>query len=229
MSLSLPSLSGRYTSRVNPRLKTLHIHQGDDAGYLPPSERPTPVSKYTATFATLSPLLSLPGLSDLGIMVDTQFSLNDDDAWKMARAWPRLKQLEMGIGGNGWGRGGEVLTLEGLRAFATHCPYLQELSVAVHIGETALEPCKGPEIEQAEKTHDKGDMAVARCHGLQYLEVGDSIYRGDPERIAMSLLDIFPRLRGVSGPNIAVSPEWEKKWMQVSELVNEIQRSSHHS
>jgi hypothetical protein len=220
------SLNKHRVLRVNHYLKRLHIHQGDETGFLPLTERPIPVAKYTTTVSTLSPLLSFAELSELTIMVDTRFSLDDEDAQRMARAWPKLKQLELGYCGGGWEREGKTFTLQGLRAFATHCPDLEELGVSVNICsvEPVIEQDERPGRVGGERKVDDG-VKDARCQKLRYLELGDSVYLGEPERVARSLLDIFPKLSGVYGPNIAASPEWEKKWMQVSKIVHEIQGS----
>jgi len=35
----------------------------------------------------------------LSVTANTQFSLDDDDVYRMARAWPKLRQLELGFCG----------------------------------------------------------------------------------------------------------------------------------
>ncbi|KXN82870.1 hypothetical protein AN958_02081 [Leucoagaricus sp. SymC.cos] len=222
----------RPPAKTSTTLRILHIHQGDETGFLAPGDLPTPVSKYTTTLSTLSPLLDFPNLSELSIMVDTRFSLDDRDAWTMARAWPKLKQLELGYGGGGWGREGKTFTLEGLRAFAQCCPDLEELGVSVNIisMESALDTqCGHQGTEGGEKTiigSGGVDSAGVSAHRLRYLELGNSVYTGEPERVARSLLEIFPKLCRVYGPSMAVSPEWERKWMRVSKLVSEMQGST---
>ncbi|KAJ3573101.1 hypothetical protein NP233_g2647 [Leucocoprinus birnbaumii] len=218
-------------ARVNSSLRSLQIHQGDETGFLTPDELPTPIPKYTTTLSTLSPLLDFINLAELSIMVETRFSLDDDDARQMARAWPKLKQLELGYCGGGWGREGKTFTLEGLRAFARYCPGLEELGVSVTITSSQLAPTI-PDVERdvdlrrtgaVGGSSSRGDETGACCHKLRYLDLGDSVYFGEPERVAQCLLDIFPSLSRVYGPSMAMSPEWEKKWMRVSKLVHEMQ------
>ncbi|KAF5350445.1 hypothetical protein D9756_008581 [Leucocoprinus leucothites] len=236
-SLSDLTIATPRNAKVNSTLKSLHIHQGDETGFLTPAERPTPVSKYTTTLSTLAPLLDFPQLSELSVMVDTRFSLDDDDAQQMARAWPKLKQLELGFCGGGWGQEGRTFSLDGLRAFASNCPDLEELGVSVTIssaepvpalagGEQGVEQQQGNEGEETTGTVVDCEDDEPGCHKLRYLELGDSVYFGEPERVARSLLSIFPSLSRVYGPGMAMSPEWEKKWMRVSKLAQEMQGSS---
>jgi hypothetical protein len=150
----------------------------------------------------------------------------------MANAWPKLQELQLGFPGSGWNRMGgreeSRLTLEGLRAFARRCKELKSLGVCfdmttAHCEKRNEDDDKAEEIVRGSGTvhHDGGDV-VQYCDSLEVLDVGDSVYYGEPIQIARSLLEIFPKLRGVSGPDIATSVEWQRKWTSVTWLIREL-------
>lgn len=122
-------------TRINYTLKSLHM-QGGGTDILMPTDRLI----LSGTISTLAPLLQFPSLMKLSVTANTRFSLDDDDVYRMACAWPKLRQLELGFCGGDWERERKIFTLEGLRAFANHCPDLEELgtSVSFILAESAL-------------------------------------------------------------------------------------------
>ncbi|KAJ7141711.1 hypothetical protein C8R43DRAFT_1071604 [Mycena crocata] len=77
----------------------------------------------------LEPLLSLTALKTLWLHAGRGFDLDDALVTDMARAWPQMTHLTFfGFDTDIFPR----VTLEGLRAFAEHCPDLQWVEIPVH-------------------------------------------------------------------------------------------------
>lgn len=199
----------------NTNLKTLSIEQP----FLLPSQHLQSNNGTPTTIQTLSPLLSghFPALETLKITLDTGYSFSDADATTIACAWPKLQELQLGFRGCGWGLDSGMrmaMTLSGLQAFARGCKGLRSLGVCFNAKpdtDTPLDWGRGEEEENE-----------GCCSSLRFLEVGDSAYEGEPLDVARRLLDIFPGLRGVYGPDTIISREWQRKWMQVSMMFNKL-------
>lgn len=214
------------SSATNTRLEKLCIQESPSFIGLHSS-----AGRYTITLDTLEPLLSCTRLTHLRLTTEDRYAFNDSDAYKMANAWPTLQELQLGFPGTGWSRiGGEEsrLTLEGLRTFARQCKDLKRLGVCFDIIAAQCErrdedDNRAEEIVRRNNTvQGVGGDAVRYCDSLEVLNVGDSVYSGEPKQVARSLLEIFPRLRSVAGPDVATSVEWQRNWVSVTLLIRQL-------
>lgn len=223
-SSSISTISAIYQrstpSRASAALKSLHIHQGANCDFFPPPYPSRLPLSHATTLETLSPLLAFPSLEVLNIALDTPFSIGDRDAERMSKAWPKLELLRLGFPGSGWGVGLSVTT-DGLESFARHCKELRVLGVCM-----SLDPKGGGMDGNTED--DAFEEKLVRGCSLQILEVGDSVFYDEPEHVAECLFKIFPGLHSVFGPDVIISPFWQKKWARVSLKVRELslQRST---
>lgn len=226
---STSSIQVHRQSLSNARFEKICIQQNPSSRRVQP-----PTGGYTITLDTLQPLLSFTRLAHVHITTDNQYAFSDSDACKMANAWPELQQLQLGFPGSGWTRDDEMggrqesrLTLEGLRAFARRCKELKCLGVRFDITASRCtrrnDDVNGAEEVQGKAVHGDGD-GIQYCDSLEVLDVGASLYHGEPLQIAQSLLEIFPNLLGVSGPDAAISMEWQRKWMSVTHLIRELSK-----
>ncbi|KAJ7166223.1 hypothetical protein C8R46DRAFT_1276117 [Mycena filopes] len=85
-------------------------------------------ASYSVGGDTLEPLLVFRNLVVLHLFHSAGFHLDDAMIGKMASAWPRIEILE--FTSHSSCRLPPRVTLEGLYAFATHCPSLESLSIA---------------------------------------------------------------------------------------------------
>ncbi len=205
-STSFPIRRISASNRTSAVLKILRVHQE----YTHFSRAAV---DYTTTLKTLSPLLAFPSLEVINIGLDIPFSFGDRDAERMSKVWPKLGELRLGFPGNGWGTGLNM-TLDGLKHFARHCKELRALGVCLN-----LDPKR--EMDGKKENGVVGEELI-QCCSLQVLEVGDSVFYDEPERVAKCLLEIFPGLRSVFGPDVIISPEWQKKWACVSLSIREL-------
>ncbi|KAJ7278360.1 hypothetical protein C8J57DRAFT_1306732 [Mycena rebaudengoi] len=130
---------------------------------------------------TISPLFSPGG-----------FKLDDAAAWDLARAFPALRCFGV--------------TLGGLRAFATHCPYLGIMCIAFNA--TFILPATTPDVFQTQ---------------LASLEVLNSPISSEPAHVARFLLGIFPGLVEIINDPDNVQPGFTAEdcetWNQVEALL----------
>ncbi|KAJ7647935.1 hypothetical protein FB45DRAFT_894810 [Roridomyces roridus] len=133
----------------------------------------------------LIPLLSFHNLTKLLLILPIAIGIDDAMAWDCATSWPSLVRLEMREPGAGLSRSPPCMTMNALRAFATHCRRLKHLSLNVD----------GSTIPSLDDDDSSESVASPRCT-LSFLDVGSSPIH-DAETVAKFLADLFPHLRNI--------------------------------
>ncbi|KAJ7147248.1 hypothetical protein C8R46DRAFT_545908 [Mycena filopes] len=169
---------------------------------------------YEISAAVLRPLLVFSNLTDLRILSGLNFSLDDNFIDEISRAWPKIRRLafrpctdEKRIGS---------VTLSALRAFALHCPALEDLELTFDATTVPPEPHRAPRRPLVRQT----------C--LTTLTVGYSPI-GVPDLVARFLSATFPSLRSIGADSAETAEEEEElrragrstfdKWAAVEALV----------
>ncbi|KAJ7100565.1 hypothetical protein C8R43DRAFT_1244255 [Mycena crocata] len=107
-------------------LRILEVTDVEGETPIPPAGT---IADYLVSGPTLAQLFCFGNLTRLNLQPPVGFDIDDSTAWDLARAWPKLTLL--------WLRAATELsyhpsmTLQGLRAFAKHCPELSSLTIAV--------------------------------------------------------------------------------------------------
>ncbi|KAJ7174786.1 hypothetical protein C8R46DRAFT_1252861 [Mycena filopes] len=134
--------------------------------------------RYSVDKATLEPLLNFPNLVVLWLCHPGGFDLDDTMVEKMASAWPRMEILQLSPDRSC--RLVPRITIEGIYAFATHCPHLEHLAIAF----------------DATVTLDLQINGAARVTQRRLLTlVVEHLPIEEPLRVAKFLRTLFPRLR----------------------------------
>ncbi|KAJ7166636.1 hypothetical protein C8R46DRAFT_1094941 [Mycena filopes] len=172
---------------------------------------PTP---YELSPAVLRPLLVFHNLTYLVILSALNFALDDEFIDALSKALPKIETLRFRVG-FGDSRRGSV-TLSGLRAFALHCPHLDDLELTFDA--TTVPP--GP--------HPAPGAPLVRQTCLSCLVVADSPIDA-PGPVAHFLSAMFPELQTVEATRILTEEEDEElrragrstfhNWGEVEKLV----------
>ncbi|KAJ7212644.1 hypothetical protein GGX14DRAFT_564395 [Mycena pura] len=125
----------------------------------------------------LQPLFSFPNLHKVQLRHPVGFDLDDATILDMARSWPRITSLSLVASTTS--HMPSRVTLEGLYAFAQHCPRLYELTITF---DATLAPRTLPSDET------RTNQLCLKCLNLGYSPVGD------PGPVAEFLFSIFPHL-----------------------------------
>ncbi|KAF7329354.1 hypothetical protein MKEN_00196700 [Mycena kentingensis (nom. inval.)] len=144
--------------------------------------------------------------------------IDDAHLWHLARSWPRITQLTLQTGSESEVQLPPTTTLDALRAFATHCPELVSLGLALDA--TVVPPF--------ETYRDARIMQSA----LRSISVGKSAIR-DPADVARFLSSFFTATLGITtrlswrwaddreaeDEEERVEKENHDRWMKVKELL----------
>ncbi|KAJ7104816.1 hypothetical protein C8R44DRAFT_886856 [Mycena epipterygia] len=143
------------------------------------------------------------------------FDLDDVTIWEMARAWPQLQILTLTADSTSAHQASRM-TLDGLRAFAQHCPQLGHLTITL----TALVvPAFG----------GIGGAPRPQQTRLVWLHVGGSPI-STPSQVAGFISGIFPALKNIMSANIKPDEDDEEdedqdddndgeRWSEVKRLL----------
>ncbi|KAJ7675428.1 hypothetical protein B0H17DRAFT_1207617 [Mycena rosella] len=154
---------------AHPALRSLFVYHGSIP--LPPDSPPRP------TGAALRPLFAFPHLVSVVLEPPDGFDLDAALLHDMARAWPALEKLALGVSAS---NAGPRISLPALLPFALHCPKLQTLGFV-------LDATASLDAELAEL--DGGHCSLRR------LLLGQSaITEGDVAGVARFLVRVFPGL-----------------------------------
>ncbi|CCM03571.1 uncharacterized protein FIBRA_05707 [Fibroporia radiculosa] len=177
---------------------------------------------------SLRPYLALPSIHECKIGVRRPMVVDNAFVQDLAKAWPRLQTLDLGVQ---WRRytGEPEVTLKGLIPLVRHCPDLQMLGIAV-----------STDVSEVRATEEEPRPSGGYSNGNVWaFSVGTSILErvtpGDRIVLATYLADIFPRLRLLSTvwsrtevqENIEedeLSPAESELWGEVGKLVKELAR-----
>ncbi|KAJ7193243.1 hypothetical protein GGX14DRAFT_593050 [Mycena pura] len=151
----------------------------------------------------LQPLFSFPNLHKVQLRHPVGFDLDDATILVMARSWPRITSLSLVASTTS--HMPSRVTLEGLYAFAQHCPRLYELTITF---DATLAPRTLPSDET------RTNQLCLKCLNLGYSPVGD------PGPVAEFLFSIFPHLWAIRSEdkNTAVGA-----WLPVRTMFKELQ------
>ncbi|KAJ7113149.1 hypothetical protein C8R44DRAFT_930748, partial [Mycena epipterygia] len=158
-----------------------------EGGYLDPNTIQLDI--YLVGGEMLKPLFSFSNLIKVSLSHPAGLDLDDAVVGDMACAWPRIESLLLPPGRSH--RITTRVTLEGVYAFAKHCPCLQVLSMAFDATDV-------PEIKIKAKNR-------VSQNSLDRLEVGSSLI-GAPRPVAEFLSTIFPALKTVDTFHRQLSP-----------------------
>ncbi|KAI0720609.1 hypothetical protein C8T65DRAFT_567393 [Cerioporus squamosus] len=141
--------------------------------------------QHLVTEETMSPLLRLD-LSELKLEPGAPIEINDDFIARMARAWPRLRMLELNAEWRRYAFAPSV-TLAGLIPLAQHCPDIGSLALPISTDVSAFQ-------QQYEAGHrPTGGHSFRQCYKFG---VGPSVIgqESDQLMIAGFLSDLCPDL-----------------------------------
>ncbi|KAJ6495905.1 hypothetical protein DFH09DRAFT_1290314 [Mycena vulgaris] len=145
-------------------------------------QRPPPgtTANYVVNGNTLASLFCFRHLTIINLTPPVGFDIDDATAWDMACAWPKIRKLRLGSA-SGYHPAG--MSLQGLRAFATHCKDLSYLEITVDASTV-------PDF-------DNPPEASTPQHALQTFDVPHSPI-SDPPAVARFLSGLFPNLRTIN-------------------------------
>ncbi|KAJ6623296.1 hypothetical protein B0H10DRAFT_1786661 [Mycena sp. CBHHK59/15] len=99
----------------------------------------------------LRPLFCFSNLTDVSLAPPVGFDLDDVTVSDMARAWPHIQWLILGAGS--YAHVASRVTLQGLYAFAQHCPELHFLQISLDASAVPLmELCGKTRVSQGRLT-----------------------------------------------------------------------------
>ncbi|KAJ7101433.1 hypothetical protein B0H15DRAFT_411631 [Mycena belliarum] len=167
-----------------------------DGGTIAPT--PATIANYVVGGYLVAALFCFKNLTSLRLAPPVGFDLDDDTAWDMARAWPKIQHLSLTAATALHHT--TSMSLRGLRAFAAHCHELRTLSITVDASTI-------PPFDYSPGT--------SLCqHALYRLDVAVSPI-SDPPNVARFMSALFPALAV-----IRTLQDW--RWNEeVSETVNE--------
>ncbi|KAJ7218390.1 hypothetical protein GGX14DRAFT_695672 [Mycena pura] len=144
------------------------------------------IALYAVSGTHLFPLFTLTTLTSVTLAAPVGFDLDDAAAADIARAWPRIRSLDLA---------GSLFvpprtTLRALLTFARLCPHLRWLCLPINAHSV-------PKWRKAQTAAEA--RPTQRC--LRSLYVGDSPV-GTPLDVAAYLSSIFPKLKWVSGGKV---------------------------
>ncbi|KAF8152694.1 hypothetical protein K438DRAFT_2079242 [Mycena galopus ATCC 62051] len=179
---------------------------GDDDDEQMPSD--TARAGYSVDGHLLAVLFCFTNLTQVSLVACGGFDIDDAMAWDIARAWPRLTDLVLT----------ELMhihhppriTLLGLKAFATHCPALEYLSIAFN---ASVVPPSGGSTE-----------TISPQLLLTQIQI-DTCPITDPPAVAEFLGVLFPNL-AIIHISYVLDPDrtdeersWCARWRTVNELL----------
>lgn len=183
---------------------------------------------HLVTVETLSPLLRLD-LTLLKLEPGAPIEINDDFVVQMARAWPRLRMLELNADWRRYHFAPNV-TLAGLIPLAKHCPDINALALPISTDVSAFE-------EEYESGHrPTGGHSFRRCYTFG---VGPSTIAQDADQLMIAgfLSDLCPDLVTVQSAWTRAGPRKEgdasldeelddmgEAWKQVEKYAREMAR-----
>ncbi|KAJ7452672.1 hypothetical protein B0H11DRAFT_2072541 [Mycena galericulata] len=170
---------------------------------LPGAPTPEQIAAYSVGGDILHPLFSFPNLHKVELRHPVGFDLDDATILDMARSWPHITSLSL-VASTTRHMLSRV-TLEGLSAFAQHCPRLYELTIT-------LDATLAPRTLPSDET--RTNQLCLKCLNLGYSPVGD------PGPVAEFLFLIFPNLWAIRSEdkNHAVGA-----WLPVRTMFKELQ------
>ncbi|KAF9462559.1 hypothetical protein BDZ94DRAFT_1194474 [Collybia nuda] len=156
----------------------------------------------------IKPLMSFSSLSDLRLHPACGIDLDDADIRELARSWPRLKRLQLGLNFSGHPR--PRVTLSSLVSLAEYCPSLHTLYMLV-------DACDVPPITSSRP-------GGVRHTNLLTLGIGGSPIDSEAG-VAVFLADLFPCVDSIDRMIASVVDldetieRWNKVWSQVDNLL----------
>ncbi|KAJ7666770.1 hypothetical protein DFH06DRAFT_1184723 [Mycena polygramma] len=112
-------------------LDSLTIAEIDDGGFSPtPTPLAAAIADYVVNGRLLAPLFCFQNITYVQLKAPVGFDLDDATAWDMARAWPRIKFLQLDASTEL--HHPTSMTLHGIRAFAKYCEDLVSLKITVN-------------------------------------------------------------------------------------------------
>ncbi|OCH87949.1 hypothetical protein OBBRIDRAFT_117603 [Obba rivulosa] len=192
----------------------------------------TPASRsdtsYTITPDVLQPLFALKNVVHISIAPRCPIKIDDATVKDIAKAWPQIRILNLGIHGRRFNNAQQV-TLKSLMSLAQHCRNLQDLGLSF---DTAV----GPISEAYDEQHHLLDGLCNRR--LSVLRVCTSKLperRDDVEVLTRFLADVFPKLKKIHTAWINSldfdaldreqdfeDPGWDEEWAEVNRSLVEI-------
>ncbi|KAJ6532301.1 hypothetical protein DFH09DRAFT_993759 [Mycena vulgaris] len=139
------------------------------------------IESYSVGGDILQPLFAFANLRTVSLEHPVGFDLDNATVVQMARSWPRLEELSLRA--NLFSHIPSRVTLEGVSAFAEHCPSLHTLAIV-------FDATSGPKLRPTTTTRR---AAPSR---LRTFNVGLSPIN-NPARVAVFLSVIFPKLRWI--------------------------------
>ncbi|CCM03003.1 uncharacterized protein FIBRA_05118 [Fibroporia radiculosa] len=127
---------------------------------------------------SLAPMFVFSRLTDVYVDCSCTYDLNNDSLAQMARAWPKLEALTLGVD-HGWEQLSNI-TFHGLSQLVRLCPKLHAIGVAVNVSVDDLR-FEDPEIAQS------SNGRVTR------IDLGDSAM-GEVDPVAKAFAHLFPNL-----------------------------------
>ncbi|KAJ7263849.1 hypothetical protein C8J57DRAFT_1470620 [Mycena rebaudengoi] len=128
--LSRCNLPTEYTMRALCLALSLHLAHGTLSDLRMKNQSQLPDIGHGFGGHTISPLLCFGNMQSLELYTPGRFQLEDVTVWDLARAFPRLRRLLLTTSNGVHYPAG--VTLDGLRAFAIHCPQLTTMCIAVN-------------------------------------------------------------------------------------------------
>ncbi|KAJ7165690.1 hypothetical protein C8R43DRAFT_1104268 [Mycena crocata] len=170
-----------YTALANHLSHTAlqNLNVADEEGVFQDMEAPpeNAIADYVINGRVLSTLFCFGDLRSVFLKAPLGFDLDDTTVWDVARAWPRLQDLclETATGLSY----PPSMTLRGLRAFATHCPDLDFLSIT-------FDTSTVPPLDNSQETRLSHDALTGLGVGVAPVP--------DPGNIARFLSTLFPNI-----------------------------------
>ncbi|KAG6889236.1 hypothetical protein C0992_005875 [Termitomyces sp. T32_za158] len=154
----------------------------------------------TLTPSIMDQLLKMTRLKHVKLNFRPILKFDDVYMTKIARAWTRLKLLDIRFSRRVTQ---PLMTIVSLEAFATHCPQLHSLSLHINLQPSKLAP----------------SPRCILCHGLQRLFIQHPV-TGDAALVARHLLALFPCLQNVRSDHgdPANQDVWEG-WNDVQDMI----------
>ncbi|KAJ7673711.1 hypothetical protein DFH06DRAFT_1173106 [Mycena polygramma] len=197
------------TNCNNSSLRTIFVRKQDTPDFIAPDQ----LYLYLVSGEELKPLFRFQNLTVVSLAHTAGVDLDDDVVLAMARAWPCVERLRLPCNINY--RITPRVTLEGLYAFAQHCPHLDELQIL-------FDATTIPALRLRSKTGVRKRVSQAR---LELLDITYSpIDITKPHHVAKFLGTVFPCLEMLQ-TTYYEHPQWttdvqlvpsHKAWMRVS-------------
>ncbi|KAJ7614984.1 hypothetical protein FB45DRAFT_1008570 [Roridomyces roridus] len=165
---------------------------------------PQHLAHYLVSVEELRPLFVFQNLVCVTLSHSPCVDLDDAAAVEMARSWPHIQELH--FRSDTKHRITPRITLEGIAAFAEHCPELEDLTILFDATDV-------PKLKVKTSKWKRKTNRVAQ-YSLERLDVGYSPVSPKPQRVAEFLCAIFPCLTSIHTPYLN-----EKEATQDAQLV----------